>query len=96
MSFNPSKRANYEEKKKKILDIMKSFTHEERILWNIDGNYNQDITKDIVEVVRLGGVNKVAHDLGISEDWLNYYIQHQALNAQRYKFLQAIKKGKKP
>jgi ParB/RepB/Spo0J family partition protein len=40
-----------------------------------------DTGKAILKLVeKFGSVNKVAQELGVSEDWLNYYIQHLSLN----------------
>lgn len=40
-----------------------------------------DTGKAVLKLVEMfGSVNKVAQELGVSEDWLNYYIQHLNLN----------------
>lgn len=40
-----------------------------------------DTGKAVLKLIeKFGSVNKVAQELGVSEDWLNYYIQHLSLN----------------
>lgn len=41
-----------------------------------------DTGKAVLKLIEMfGSVNKVAQELGVSEDWLNYYIQHLNYNA---------------
>jgi len=40
-----------------------------------------DTGKAIIKLVEYyGSINKVSQELGVAEDWLNYYIQHLSLN----------------
>jgi hypothetical protein len=73
----------YKEKKKRILEITGSFSEEERLRWELEriGIGTNNIGKVIGKLLeKYGSVNKVAQELGVSEDWLNYYIQHLPLN----------------
>jgi len=74
---------NYEEKKRKILDITNSFSEEEKLRWELERAPLEvnDVGKGITKLMeKYGSVNKVAQELGVSEDWLNYYVQHLSLN----------------
>jgi hypothetical protein len=90
--FNPSRRSDltYAQKRKKILEIMSSFDEEEQLRWYLEPEEDllgikhiapDYIGKTILKLTKkYGSVNKAAQKLGVSEDWLQYYLQHIKLS----------------
>lgn len=73
----------YEDKRKRIREIINSFSEEEKLRWAFDTPCMEanDIGKAILKMKeKCGSVKEVAQELGVAEDWLNYYIQHLNLN----------------
>jgi hypothetical protein len=79
------KRVNeYERKVMEIKKILDSMDSEEKLRYELEPRVGADINeigKAILESVKkFGSVNKVAEELGVSADSLNYFIQHLSLN----------------
>jgi hypothetical protein len=69
---------------------MSSFDEEEQLRWYLEPEEDllgiKHIAPDYIGKIILkltkkyGSVNKVAQKLGVSEDWLQYYLQHIKLS----------------
>jgi len=74
----------YEIKKMKIKEIMKTMTDEEKLMYELErpsAMNVDDVGKSITKLIeKYGSTKKMSEQLGIAEDWLNYYVQHLSLN----------------